>query len=77
LANENPQKKLIIVGDFNTTRGLKEKQGGSIVRDEFRKKMDDIISYLDLFDVPPPKVYILGITEAQDQVTLRLGLIIF
>jgi exonuclease III len=55
LANDNPPQNLIIVGDFNTTRGLKEKRGGSIVRDQFREKMDDLISDLDLFDVPPSK----------------------
>jgi hypothetical protein len=27
LANDNPPQNLIIAGDFNTTRGLKEKRG--------------------------------------------------
>jgi exonuclease III len=55
LANDNPPQNLIIAGDFNTTRGLKENRWGSIVRDQFREKMDNIISYLDLFDGPPSK----------------------
>jgi exonuclease III len=55
LANENSPQNLIIVGDFNTTRGLKEKRGGTIVRGQFREKMDDLILDLYLFDVPPSK----------------------
>jgi hypothetical protein len=55
LATENPPQNLIIVGDFNTTRGLKEKRGGTIMRDQFRERMDDLISDLDLFDVPSVK----------------------
>jgi hypothetical protein len=55
LAKYSLPKNLIIVGDFNTIGGLKEKQGGSIVRDQFIEKMDDLISDLDLYDVPLSK----------------------
>jgi len=55
LANENPPIYLIIVGDFNTTRGTKEKRGGSVVRDQFRERFDELLSDLDLFDVPSDK----------------------
>jgi hypothetical protein len=34
---------------------LKEKRGGSIVRDPSRENMEDLISSLDLFDVQPSK----------------------
>jgi len=40
---------------LNTTRGTKEKQGGSIVRDQFRERLDDLILDLDLFDIPLDK----------------------
>jgi hypothetical protein len=45
----------IIVGDFNTTIHIKEKRGGSIVRDPFREKMEDLMTILDLVDVQPIK----------------------
>jgi hypothetical protein len=45
----------IIAGDFNTTMHINEKRGGSIVRDPFRERMEDMVSNLDLFDVYPSK----------------------
>jgi hypothetical protein len=33
----------IIAGDFNTTMHLREKRGGSIVRDPSRENMEDLI----------------------------------
>jgi endonuclease/exonuclease/phosphatase family metal-dependent hydrolase len=57
LAKENPPQNLIIAGDFNITRRNKEKRWESVVRDQFREKMADLISYLDLFDVPPSPRY--------------------
>jgi hypothetical protein len=55
LATGDPLQKIIIAGDFNITRLLKEKRGGSIVHDQFRENMDDLIYSLDLIDVPPAK----------------------
>jgi len=45
----------IIVGDFNTIMHLREKRGGSIVRDTSRKNMEHLIPALDLIGVPPIK----------------------
>jgi hypothetical protein len=45
----------IVAGDFNTTLCQKEKRGGSIVRDPFRERMEDLISLCDLTDVKPQK----------------------
>jgi hypothetical protein len=55
LANGNLFQNFIIAREFNITRCLREKRGGSIVRDQFRGNMDDLISDLDLYDVPPLK----------------------
>jgi exonuclease III len=55
LAKENPPQNLIIAGDFNTTRAGMEKIGGSVVRDQFRERLEDLISDLDLYDVPSSK----------------------
>ena len=43
---------LIITRDFNTTKTQLEKRGGTKVRDPFGDKMEDLISYLDLLDIP-------------------------
>ena len=43
LGKENPPQNLIIAGDFNTTRPSKEKRGGSVVRDQFREILEDLI----------------------------------
>jgi hypothetical protein len=55
LTSVDPLPNIIFVGDFNIIGHLKEKRVGSIVRYQFRKKMDDLISSLDLIDVPPSK----------------------
>jgi endonuclease/exonuclease/phosphatase family metal-dependent hydrolase len=55
LAKENPPQNLIIAGDFNTTRAAMEKRGGSVVRDQFQERLEDLISDLDLYDVPSNK----------------------
>jgi hypothetical protein len=52
LANGDLTQNFIITSDFNITRCLSEKRGGSIVRDQFREKMDDCISDFNLYDVP-------------------------
>jgi exonuclease III len=49
------QENCIIAEDLNTTMHQREKKGGSIVRDQFRENMDDLVSDLDLFDVQPSK----------------------
>jgi hypothetical protein len=43
----------IITGDFNTNMHQREKIGGSIVRDSSKENMEDLLSSLDLIDVPP------------------------
>jgi endonuclease/exonuclease/phosphatase family metal-dependent hydrolase len=55
LENGDFSHNCILAGDFNITRTLKEKRGGSIVRDQFRENLDDVISTLELYDVPPKK----------------------
>ena len=45
-------KHLIIVGDFNTTKSQLEKHGGTKVKDPFGEKMEDLISDMDLLDIP-------------------------
>lgn len=49
------QQNCIIVADFNTTMHLNEKREGSVVKDPSKKKMEDLVSTLDLFDVQPSK----------------------
>jgi exonuclease III len=55
LKDIDAQENCIIAGDFNTTLHQGEKKGGSIVRDQFRENMEDLITDLDLFDVKPSK----------------------
>jgi hypothetical protein len=55
LSKETPPQNLIIPGDFNTTRAAMEKRGGSVVRDQFREILEDLISDPDLYDVPSSK----------------------
>jgi hypothetical protein len=50
-----PPKNLIIAGDFNTTRVAKEKREGSVVRHQFKEILEDLISDLDIYDVPSKK----------------------
>ena len=47
-------KDVIIAGDFNTTKLSLEKRGGSIIRDSFGEKPEDLMADLDLLD-PMPK----------------------
>ena len=47
-------KDIIIAGDFNTTKSSLEKRGGSIIRDPFDEKLEDLLAELDLLD-PMPK----------------------
>ena len=54
LLSENLQgKDVIFVGDFNATKSQVEKRGGSIVRDPFGEKMEDLMENLDLLDPYP------------------------
>jgi exonuclease III len=55
LDNGSPLQNLIITGDFKTTRAAMQKRGGSIVRDQFRERLEDLISDLNLYDVPSSK----------------------
>ena len=48
-------KDLIIAGDFNTTKSSLEKRGGSIIKDPFSEKLEDLMAELDLLD-PMPKI---------------------
>ena len=43
-------KYIIIAGDFNTTKSSMEKRGGSIIRDPFGEKLEDLIANLELLD---------------------------
>ena len=47
-------KDVIIPRDFNTTKSSSKKRGGSIIRDSFGEKLEDLMAYLDLLD-PMPK----------------------
>jgi hypothetical protein len=55
LKDIDAQENCIITREFNTTLHQGEKKGGSIVRDQFRESMEDLITDLDLFDVKPSK----------------------
>ena len=50
LREELQGKDSIFVGDFNATKSQMEKRGGSIVRDPFGEKMEDLMADLDLLD---------------------------
>ena len=43
-------KDIIIAGDFNTMKSSMEKRGGSIIRDPFGEKLEDLIANLELLD---------------------------
>ena len=45
---------IIIARDFNTMKGSMERRGGSIIRDPFGEKLEDLMTDLDLLD-PTPK----------------------
>ena len=45
-------KDTILDGDFNANKSQVEKRGGSIVRDPFGEKMEDLMVDLDLLDPP-------------------------
>jgi hypothetical protein len=45
----------ITKGHFNVTLSNKEKWGGSIVRDPFKERMEDLIAQWDLVDIKPSK----------------------
>jgi hypothetical protein len=45
----------IIAGEFNTTLHQNDKNGGFIVRDHFRERIEDLISFLDMIDIQPNK----------------------
>jgi exonuclease III len=45
----------IIGGDFNNYLDLREKKGGSKIRDPFSENLSDLISHWDLHDVKPSK----------------------
>jgi hypothetical protein len=67
----------IIDGDFNTAMHLRKKRGGSIVKGPSRENMEDLISTLDLIDVPSNKGIFTWNNREHVQVALRLGLISF
>ena len=46
-------KEVIIPRDFNTTKSRSEKRGGSIIRDPFGEKLEDLMADLDLLDHMP------------------------
>ena len=52
LKEEMEGKEIIIVGDFNVTIALAEKRGSSSVYDPYEENMEDLISMLDLIDMP-------------------------
>ena len=47
-------KEIVIAGDFNTTKSSLEKRGGSIIRDPFGEKLEDLKEDLYLLN-PMPK----------------------
>ena len=49
----NP-RNIIIAGDLNVTLAAEEKKGGTIVRDQAREWVEDIILNWDLMDIKPP-----------------------
>ena len=42
----------ILSGDFNATKSQAKKRGGSIIKDPFGEKMEDLMAYLDLLEPP-------------------------
>ena len=58
-------KDIIIAGGFNTTKTSMEKRGGSIIRDPFGEKIEDLMTDLDLLD----PTHIHGTTSRWDQAT--------
>jgi hypothetical protein len=55
LKDLDSQENCMIVRDFNTTLHQGKKMRGSIVRDQFTENMEDLVSYLNLFNVKPSK----------------------
>ena len=47
-------KEVVIAGDFNTTKLILEKRGGSFIKYSFGEKREDLMPDLDLLD-PMPK----------------------
>ena len=47
-------RNIIIAGDLNITLAAEKKKGGSIVRDQAREWVEDIILHWDLMDIKPP-----------------------
>ena len=52
--SQHSPKNIIIAGDLNVTLSIEEKKGGSIVRDQAREWVEDIILHWDLMDVKAP-----------------------
>ena len=45
-------KNISYCWDFHTTKSQLDKWGGTKVGDPFGEKMEDLVSYLDLLDIP-------------------------
>ena len=52
--NQNSPRNIIIAGDLNVTLSSAEKKGGSVVRDQAREWVEDIILHWDFMDIKPP-----------------------
>ena len=52
--SQHSPRNIIIAGDLNVTLSIEEKKGGSIVRDQAREWVEDIILHWDLMDIKPP-----------------------
>ena len=52
--SQHRPRNIIIAGDLNVTLATEEKKGGSIVRDQAREWVQDIILNQDLMDIKPP-----------------------
>ena len=52
LKEDQKGKDILIVVDFNATKAQLEKRGGSRIRYPYGKNMEDLISELDLLDLP-------------------------
>jgi hypothetical protein len=74
LAKETPPQNLIIAGDFNTTRAAMEKRGGSVVRDQFRERLEDLILTWTSMTSPQAKGSLHGTIEEQGPVTSQARL---
>ena len=56
LKTDPHEKDVIITRDFNTTKSSLEKRGGSIIKDPFGEKLEDLMENLDLLDPMPKNV---------------------